>query len=37
MGGGYIWEDVYVEAAKHNVIAVGGSDRVRPFCISREP
>ncbi|PLB48490.1 FAD-binding domain-containing protein [Aspergillus steynii IBT 23096] len=27
VGGGYVWDDVYTEAAKHDVIAVGGSDR----------
>ncbi|RDH32388.1 FAD-binding domain-containing protein [Aspergillus welwitschiae] len=26
VGGGYVWEDVYDFAAKHNVIAVGGAD-----------
>ncbi|KAL3462187.1 FAD-binding domain-containing protein [Aspergillus heterothallicus] len=27
VGGGYVWDEVYAEAAKHGVIAVGGSDK----------
>ncbi|KAI9038884.1 FAD-binding domain-containing protein [Aspergillus affinis] len=27
VGGGYVWEDVYANAAEHGTIAVGGSDR----------
>ncbi|KAJ0426773.1 FAD-binding domain-containing protein [Aspergillus carlsbadensis] len=27
VAGGYVWDEVYAEAAKHGVIAVGGSDR----------
>lgn len=29
VGGGYIWEDVYAFAGKHNSIVVGGDDSVR--------
>jgi hypothetical protein len=34
IAGGYIWEEVYAEAEKENVIVVGGSD---PVCFPPSP
>lgn len=33
IGGGYTWEDIYIEAANRNMIAVGGGTPVRWHCL----